>query len=311
MDKQRSKQSRLFSIIMWIIIVMAVGVLIFCSYQMILKVIDYKQSNNTFQQIQDDSVTDYGASGLNIKSVSDVDTSDALQVDWDAFEGTEIVAWFQMDDISYPIMQHKDNDYYLNHLPDGSVNRGGSLFLMNHNNPLLTDQSSFVYGHNMHDGSMFGLLKRYMTSDYKNHTFSVYLPDGTRHVYQFFSVKKVYEESSAYTWSFASDKTFMKWQQDMLNGSIVDTDCKPSDNAKYLTLSTCNGSHGTQYRLIICGQEVRVDSLQQPASWYQDYLQKYNSKNQKKLDRANEIHNQLSAIQANNLNSLWKERCGK
>lgn len=66
-------------------------------------------------------------------------------------------------------------------------------FLLNHNNPLFTDRSNFVYGHNMGNGSMFGRLKNYMTDASKDHLFYIYLPDGTRHVYQFFSVATVFQ----------------------------------------------------------------------------------------------------------------------
>lgn len=297
------------SAIMYLIVIVSVSVLAICLYQLIPKLMEYRQSDDAYSQIQDMNITDYDPVVNEGETVSNV--KDAIQINWDEFEGTEIVAWFQMDNISYPIMQHSDNSYYLNHLPDGTYNGGGSLFLLNHNNPLFTDQSSFVYGHNMGNGSMFGSLKKYTTNSSKDHLFYIYLPDGTRHVYQFFSVATVFQESKAYTWSFGSNDTFLDWQNWMLEQSLISTSCKASKDAKYVTLSTCNGYAGTNHRLIVCGQEVSVDKLQKPASWYGDYLEQYNRRNEKKAKRAAEILSQLQTIQQTNVEALYKERNGQ
>lgn len=312
-SKEKSKASdKILNVLMYLIVFCAIGVLIFCLSQVVPKLLEYKQSDSSFEQMQDMNITKYDPIMASSDSdvSSDVDVSDALSIDWDAFNGTEIVAWFQLDDISYPIMQHTDNSYYLNHLPDGSYNGGGSIFLLNHNNPLFTDKSSFVYGHNMGNGSMFGSLKKYTTDASKDHLFYIYLPDGTRHVYQFFSVATVFQESKAYTWSFASDDSYMDWQQWVLDQSMIGTSCKASKDAKYVTLSTCNGYAGTNHRLIICGQEIRVDKLQSPASWYDSYLEQYNAKNTAKQQRADDILSQLQAVQKSKMDALDKERNG-
>lgn len=267
--------------------------------QLIPKLLEYKQSKDAFTKMADTGISDYDpADRLTVDQDADVDVSNALTIDWDAYAGTEIVAWFQMDGLSYPIMQHSDNVYYLDHLPDGSYNASGSLFLLNHNNPLFTDRSSFVYGHNMNNKTMFGSLKDYTTEQSKDHMFYLYLPDGTRHAYQFFSVATVFQESRAYTWSFESNETFLSWQEWMLNESMVSTSLQKSEDAKFVTLSTCNGYSGTNHRLIVCGQEVRVDKLQQPASWYDAYMQKYNEEAAARRARAKDVATDLSGVQS-------------
>lgn len=314
MSKKNTNGGLFGSILIGFVAIIAVCILVCCVSQLLPKLLEYKQSDDAFQEMQDKGITEYDPADLAVvgtdETSADVDVSDALKIDWDAYSGTEIVGWFQLDDISYPIMQHSDNEYYLHHLPDGSWNSGGSLFLLNHNNPLLTDQSNFIYGHNMANGSMFSKLKNYTSNDFKDYTFSIYLPDGTRHVYQFFAVATVYQESKAYTWSFESDETFMDWQNWMLNESMIDTSLNPSETAKYMTLSTCNGGSGTNHRLVVCGQEVRIDTLQEPASWYQSYLQKYSETNDAKHEKADSIYNQLLAIQQSNLDVLLKQRNG-
>lgn len=306
-DTTKKKISAL-DILMYLIIFISIVVFAVCLYLVVPKFLEYQESDTVFQQMQDMTITEYNPIVNDVEVDESVDLSDAIQIDWDAFADTEIVAWFQMDDISYPIMQHDDNSYYLKHLPDGTYNGGGSLFLLNHNNPMFTDQSSFVYGHNMNNGSMFGKLKRYITNESKDHLFYIYLPDGTRHVYQFFSVATVYQESKAYTWAFGANESYMEWQNWMLEQSMVDTSCKPSEDARYVTLSTCNGYSGTNHRLVVCGQEIRVDTLQQPASWYDSYLESYNQKNDEKKQRADALASELEAVQQSNAEALYENQ---
>lgn len=303
--KRASKGSNILFVILILIILAVMG---FCLYQLLPKFIDYRKSDNAYKDLTMDVVKDYSPNDdlkivkLNKKTKSKKvkkvqHFEDALTIDWDAFAGTEIVAWFQMDDISYPVMQHSDNDYYLHRLPDGTYNGGGSLFLLSYNNPLFTDSSSFIYGHNMNNGSMFGKLKHYTGAESQDHIFYIYLPDGTRHAYQFFSVATVLQESKTYTWSFADDESFLNWQQWMLDESMIGTSLEKSVDAKFVTLSTCNGYAGTNHRLVVCGQEIRVDELQEPASWYETYMAKYNNKMAEKRERAEFIAKTLESLQ--------------
>ena len=76
------------------------------------------------------------------------------------------VVWLQIPDTSvdYPVMLGADNQFYLNHLPDGSKNALGSLFLDYRTNE--DSNHLIIYGHNGSGGKMFGLLKRYESQDY-------------------------------------------------------------------------------------------------------------------------------------------------
>lgn len=305
------KSKKVVSVVVTGVMILSLGVVGFSAYKVIPKLMEYKASDDTFNKMRDKGVREYEAADLlsvNNKDVSEeeaddssketpvtntADIKDALHIDWEAFTGTEIVAWLQMDAINYPVMQSSDNDKYLHHLPDGSYNYGGTLFLYSHNNPLFSDQSSFIYGHNMANGSMFGTLKHYAKSDYTNHCFYVYLPDGTRRTYRFYSIASVKSDSNLYTWAFASDDSFLEWQTWVKEHSIYPNAPQPSKDAKYVTLSTCNGYAGTTSRLIVCGQLETIDTLQEPASWYSDYIAKYTSATDEKHKKADEIRTGL------------------
>ena len=298
---------RVKKLLFLLFVLLALGGLIFCLSQLLPKLFEYKQGSDAFLELSDVGISEYDPADRLLLTDEDLpsDVSDALSIDWDAYAGTEIVAWFQMDNLSYPIMQHSDNAFYLDHLPDGRYNACGSLFLLNHNNPLFTDRSSFIYGHNMNNKTMFGGLKDHTTEASKDHIFYLYLPDGTRHAYQFFSVATVFQESRAYTWSFESNESFLSWQDWMLKESLVSTSLQKSEDAKFVTLSTCNGYSGTNHRLVVCGQEVRVDKLQKPASWYDAYLQKYNEESAAKRARMLDIRNGLLRVQSDAREALY------
>ena len=209
-----------------------------------------------------------------------------MDIPWDDFKGTDIIAWIQMDNISYPVMKswgQKDDegqDLYLRHLPDKTYAVSGSIFIYDKNNPLLTDQSTFIYGHNMMSDTMFGSLKHYTSDDFRDHQFCVYLPNGTRHTYQFFSENIVPQSSNLYTWAFASDDSFLSWQNRLQENSLIHSSLSPSKNAHFVTMSTCSGYAGTTKRLMITGMEVRCELTGKKASWYDKYKTKLDKQEQ-------------------------------
>jgi sortase B len=59
-------------------------------------------------------------------------------VGWLAVEGTEI---------DYPVVQGKDNDFYLRHLFTGERNKLGSIFMNYRNHSNFSDKNTIIYGH--------------------------------------------------------------------------------------------------------------------------------------------------------------------
>ena len=95
---------------------------------------------------------------------------DELQVNWSGLKelNPEIIAWVMIPDtkINYPIVQTSNNEYYLNHLFDGTPNDSGAIFLDYLNDPALKGKNNFIYGHNLLNGTMFAGLKYYREKDF-------------------------------------------------------------------------------------------------------------------------------------------------
>jgi len=82
--------------------------------------------------------------------------------------------------IDYPVMKTDDYSYYLTHLPDGTENANGSLFIDYNCSPDFNSRLTVVYGHHMKSGAMFGSLKGYKAqSYYDEHPYMyLYMPQG-------------------------------------------------------------------------------------------------------------------------------------
>ena len=307
-DKSSNKgSSKLFTILFRVITLIAVIVLAYCGYKYFSQWWDYHNSNVTYEKIKNDGVVDNDGSSLGDET-EEIDKTDLIGIDWDSIKHKDLVAWIQMDSISYPVYHDDGSQYYLRHLPDGTYATAGTIFLYGDNSADFTDLSSFIYGHNMMNGTMFGSLKNYVDDKYKDHKFYIYLPDGTRHTYQFFAVATVPQSSQAYTWSFANDDSFKNWQMFLKEMSLVNCTAQVDTTKKYVTLSTCNGSYGTTKRLIITGQEIKVDKVQKPAGWYDEYAASIANKNSQRQKVAEDVQTTLSSIQASKRKELYDER---
>ena len=184
--------------------------------------------------------------------------ADGMKIDWKRFRGTDVAAWLRFGSISYPVMQGKDNSYYLHRLPDGRINPGGSLFLLAENNVRLRDRNSVIYGHNMADGSMFGKLERLKNKSASANYFDLYLPDGSLHRYALFAILCVPSDADAFTIGFPDAEDFVLWQKEMQMLSVRRCAAPVTETGRLATLVTCDGPAGTSRRLAVMGKEMRV-----------------------------------------------------
>lgn len=157
---------------------------------------------------------------------------------------TGTVFWLQLPGtaLDYPVMRGTDNQYYLNHLPDGSKNALGSLFL-----DCRTNEDSvhlIIYGHNGSGGKMFGMLKQYESRDFflEHPVLTVVTADA---VYEcpIFSVRRAAADSGAYQLEFADGNGLGDYIYQAAAQSLypIDLDVDMEDAKRVLTLSTCTG----------------------------------------------------------------------
>jgi len=114
------------------------------------------------QQIDADVVVEGMAEPLVYEPLLDIDYEALWTI------SKEASAWLYSPGtvIDYPVMAAGDYYYYLYHLPDGTENLNGSLFIDYNCAPDFSDPLTIIYGHHMKSGSMFGSLKGYKEQRY-------------------------------------------------------------------------------------------------------------------------------------------------
>lgn len=155
---------------------------------------------------------------------------------------SDIVAWIICEDtrINYPVVQGKDNSYYLTHLINGESNKVGCLFVDINNSPGFVDDNTIIYGHNMKDKSMFATLMEYKKQTfYDAHpTMQLLTPEGNYTIVLFAGYVADIQDSCWNLW-YSDDAAFAQWLADAKQHSTFQSAVTVSTTDRFITLSTC------------------------------------------------------------------------
>ncbi len=186
----------------------------------------------------------------------------ALSIDFDALSevNDDVVAWidFPGQEISYPVVQGDDNDYYLNHTFGNTRNIAGSIFQDARNKGMMTDENTIIYGHNMKNGTMFGLLKKYREKTYLDRFpyFDIYTPDGVYRC-RIFAAGNVAAREEYYPAAFSDENERRQYLERMKSFSWYEIPAvEHAEKAPLVLLSTCTGADHNN-RFVLAGQAVR------------------------------------------------------
>ncbi len=257
----------------WYRVIICVCILIFAGSltKLIMIFHEYNSASKEYQGIEDDYIL--GADDVTGDAVSgegvEVEETNKngfvfkpLNVDFESLKKTnkDVVGWIQFEtfNLSYPIVKDSGDNYYLNHTFKKQKNKSGAIFI-GPTNKTLQDTNTIIFGHNMKDGSMFGLLGRYKNKSYfpDNQYFRIYTPDGGTQRYQIFSVYKAAVNGSAYTvWSYPGGSEYEKWIKELKKNSMYDTGVSVSGDDTIVTLSTCVTGEDTK-RLVVQAKRIQ------------------------------------------------------
>lgn len=161
-----------------------------------------------------------------------------------------LIGWIKIDDtiIDYPVMQTKDNEFYLDHDLNQEPDKNGTLFLDAACDIVNTSTNFIIYGHNMRSGKMFGSLSKYKSASFcESHPyiqFDTIYEKGTYQVMYVFQ-SHIYDEDEVvfkyYQFIEASSQAeFDSNMQQMKELSMYDTNVTAQYSDHLLTLSTCD-----------------------------------------------------------------------
>lgn len=168
-------------------------------------------------------------------------------------ENTNMVAWIKIaeTEINYPVMQGKNNDYYLNKNYKNKYSRNGSIFVDYRYDFSKDNQNLLIYGHNNRDGMMFNGLLEYEKEDFfNNHKTIQLITEEENKIYEIIAVFKsqVYNVNDTNVFRYynyidlSDEKIFNEYINNCKKKSLYNIDLMPSFGDEVLTLSTCEYS---------------------------------------------------------------------
>lgn len=232
----------------------------------VMKQANQIEENTAFTEVVETNVTD-NEKKIDEKELSDSDPywnlieTNYLEVDFSNLISVnpEAMAWLCVagTNINYPVVQHSDNEYYLNHSFNGSKNGAGWVFLDYRNSVENLDKNTIIYAHTRKDGSMFGSLKNILNSDWHENENNYVIKMSTKYansIWQVFSVYRIPITSDYIQTNFSNDDMFLAFLNKIKARSIYDFKTTVSKNSHVLTLSTC---YNTKERVVMHAKLIK------------------------------------------------------
>lgn len=234
--RRHRRRKKKGSVLSTLILIVALGVFCFSAFELYKIFSSYKKGNDEYDKIKDIAITQEKQENGEEKFTVDFESLRKINKD--------VVAWIRFDEpsiINYPVVHSKDNNEYLTKLFGEGKNTYGTLFVDKDNAGDFSDKNTFIYGHRMKSGSMFGKLEKYAEeSFYKEHPyFYIYTPDGKESKYQVFSAAVVKATSDHYDKFYSTDEMFQKYIDHAKEVSLYQTDAVVTPGMQIVSLSTC------------------------------------------------------------------------
>ena len=243
------------------ILIIALAVFLYSGYQLFLIYSEYNKGDKEYESIIEEVVNEEEPIEENVEETSETGHV-TLNIDFDKLRtiNSEIVGWIQFTEpqkINYPLVHGPDNDKYLTTTFEGKKNSSGALFVDVYNAGDFSDRNTFIHGHNMKNGSMFGRLRQYKNRDfYKQYPyFYIYTPDGKEVTYQIFAVCIVESNSESYINDYFDDDAFSNYLKNIRKRALYGTEVEVDAKSQIISLSTCTNVTETQ-RLLVHGVKI-------------------------------------------------------
>ncbi|MBE6883935.1 MAG: class B sortase [Ruminococcaceae bacterium] len=234
-----------------ILCVLFLGIAGYSGYQIYLQLREYNEGEKSYdhlaQYVQVEKMPEETEKVSNKKEDEEELQEEVInwpEVDFEELRAInpDIIGWIYIEGtyINYPIVQGKDNDYYLYRLFDGTSNRAGSIFLDYQNQPDFSDRHNIVYGHHLKNDTMFAALMKYQDQKfYEEHPYAMILTPEKNYKLEFFAGYVTNTQDESWKLSFESDEEYLTWIENAVKKSSIESGIVPSAEDRVLTLSTC------------------------------------------------------------------------
>ena len=185
------------------------------------------------------------------------------EIDWEGLKAINpgFFAWIELEDstIDYPVIKGDDNVWFLKHLPDGTYNDAGTIFIDVNNQTDFSDRVTVFYGHHMLDDPlMFAEVENFKNQSYydTHQKFLIHTPDAEYEMYPLAGY--VTSGTAGYVQlSFGSDEEYAAYVNDFIARSDFTSQETFSPSDQILMLSTCSYDI-TDGRYVLIGKLKKV-----------------------------------------------------
>ena len=203
-----------------IVNIVLILIIFICIYNISEKLIEYNKADNSYEKIRVEK------------------EEENLYDKYEDYRG-----WIKIDNtnINYPIVQGKDNSFYLDKDINKNYLSSGSIF-MNYLNHGFNDENTVLFGHHMRNKTMFAQLKKYKEKEffYGNNDIVIDVENGKVLKYKVFSAYVTDAKDNYIKTNFDDKAQYKEFLEDIKNKSLYKSDIDVNENDKIITLSTCS-----------------------------------------------------------------------
>lgn len=279
--RKTGKKGKVTQAVLLVLLLMAVAVAGYSGFRLWKYYHEYLEDQELYEDLRDE-ILQTPELETDTESVSELDTRKKyhktseseipFDVDWDELKdiNEDIIGWVYftgLPQISYPVLQAKDNEYYVHRTYDlsSSDSKAGSIFMDYRMAGDFSSPYSVIYGHNVRDGSMLSDLAQLKDQDLydKEPYFWILTPDGN-YRYQIFSIFQCHRSADVFQRSFDCwGEDFSKWQSELKLRNSMQGDVKLKEYGHVVVFSTCVPNSFD--RTIVCGTYIDGDSIPDPS----------------------------------------------
>lgn len=208
-----------------IAIIILLFIIAVCGYKIYLKLNDYKESDKIYSELQ--------------QKKSETDSNNAVDLS-DINE--DYICWINIENtnIDYPIVQSKDNSYYLHRDIYKNYLYAGTIFL-DYRCDYRTSKNLVIYGHNMKNKTIFSQLEQFKDESFFKSNPEITLSDKNgSSKYEVFAVILVPQDFDYIKTDFENSKDFSSYLDTILAQATYKSENLPEVKDRIITLSTCS-----------------------------------------------------------------------
>lgn len=177
-------------------------------------------------------------------------------------ENSDVVGFLEIENtnISYPVLQGNNNEYYMTHNYKKEKSKNGAIFLDKDYDWNIPSNNYLIYGHNLNNGTMFQELLKYANeSYYKEHptiSFTTADEEGVYDIISIFRSKVYYTSDNVFKYYFfinpKTKEEYNDYIKNIKENSLYNIEQTADYGTQLITLSTCS-YHVKDGRFVIVG----------------------------------------------------------